>query len=75
MECVSCKEQHTEVEWKSCPGKWIARNTEAKKSGFHLNALASPWEKWAKILDEFKEAKRKGIETLKTRVNTTLGET
>jgi len=57
-----------------CPGKLIARNTEAKKSGFHLNALASPWEKWAKIIDEFKEAKRKGIETLKTRVNITFGE-
>lgn len=74
MECVSCKEQHTEVEWKARPGKWIARNIEAKKRGFHLNALASPWEKWSKIIDEFKEAKRKGIETLKTWVNTTLGE-
>ena len=29
-------------------GEKIARNIEAKKRGFHLNALASPWEKWAK---------------------------
>ncbi len=74
MECVHCKAQHNEVEWKSSPGKWIARNPEASKRGFHLNALASPWENWAKIIAEFKEAKRKGLETFKTWVNTTLGE-
>lgn len=74
MECVECKTQHTEVEWKSRPGRWIARNPGASKRGFHLNALASPWERWSKIIAEFKEAKRKGMETLKTWKNTTLGE-
>lgn len=74
MECVSCKEQHSEVEWKSRPGKWIARHPERKKRGFHLNALASPWEKWSKIIEEFRKAKSKGLETLKTWINTTLGE-
>lgn len=74
MECVHCKEQHAEVEWKSRPGQWIARNPEATKRGFHLNALASPWEKWSRIIEEFKSAKRKGTENLKTWVNTTLGE-
>ncbi|MER2121848.1 MAG: phage terminase large subunit family protein [Solibacillus sp.] len=74
MECVHCKEQHAEVEWKSRPGEWIARNPEATKRGFHLNALASPWEKWSRIIEEFKSAKRKGTENLKTWVNTTLGE-
>ncbi|MER2126304.1 phage terminase large subunit family protein [Solibacillus sp.] len=74
MECVHCKEQHAEVEWKSRPGQWIARNPEAIKRGFHLNALASPWEKWSRIIGEFKSAKSKGTENLKTWVNTTLGE-
>lgn len=74
MECVHCKEQHTEVEWKSRPGEWVARNPDATKRGFHLNALASPWEKWSRIIEEFRSAKRKGTENLKTWVNTTLGE-
>ncbi|MBG9479406.1 phage terminase large subunit family protein [Lysinibacillus sphaericus] len=74
MECVSCKMQHKETEWKVRPAKWIHRNPTAKKLGFHLNALASPWERWATIIEKFKEAKEKGTEMLKTWKNTTLGE-
>lgn len=74
MECVSCKEQHNEVEWKARPAKWIHRNPDARKLGFHLNALASPWERWETIIYEFQEAKKKGPEKLKTWKNTTLGE-
>lgn len=73
MSCNSCKEEHTEYEWKDRPGQWIAR-AESRKRGFHLNALASPWESWDNIIREFKTAKHKGIETLKTWTNTTLGE-
>lgn len=75
MECEFCKERFTEFEWKTGKGKWIAENPEVKKRGFHLNALASPWERWGNIIEDFKEAKKKGVETLKTWVNTTLGET
>src|SRR5690606_37321503 len=46
MECIECKDIHTEMEWKSRPAKWIHRNPKAKKLGFHLNALTSPWERW-----------------------------
>lgn len=74
MECSNCKERHSEFEWKQQPGQWIARKEHPNKRGFHLNALASPWEKWSTIIAEFKEAKQKGIEALKTWVNTTLGE-
>lgn len=74
MECLECKELHTEYEWKSRPGKWIARK-ESKKRGFHLNALASPWETWENIIEEFRDAKKKGVELLRTWTNTTLGET
>lgn len=73
MSCIHCKEEHTEYEWKDRPGEWIAR-AESRKRGFHLNALASPWETWDNIIREFKTAKRKGMETLKTWTNTTLGE-
>lgn len=75
MECKYCKERFSEFEWKSGNGKWIAQNSEVeKKRGFHLNALASPWERWEDIISDFKEAKKNGPETLKTWVNTTLGE-
>ena len=74
-ECKYCKERSTEFEWKKGKGKWIADCPEnIKRRGFHLNALASPWETWENIIEEFKEAKKNGPEALKTWVNTTLGE-
>ncbi len=76
MECAECKEQLNEFEWKAQQGKWISRlghNFDLKKRGFHLNALASPWERWEDIIKTFKEAK-KDKELLKTFVNTYLGE-
>ena len=42
--------------------------------GFHINELYSSWRTWQDIADEFLLAK-KNPETLKTWVNTTLGET
>lgn len=75
MQCKFCDELCTEYEWKSGTGKWIAQNPERKtKRGFHLNAMASPWERWEKIIEEFKTAKKMGKESLKTWVNTFLGE-
>jgi len=41
--------------------------------GFHINELYSSWRTWQEIVDEFLLAK-KNPETLKTWVNTTLGE-
>ena len=74
MECKFCKERFSEFEWKNSTGKWIAHNETIRKRGFHLNALASPWERWETIIKEFKEAKEKGKDTLKVWVNTYLGE-
>ncbi|AWK52220.1 terminase [Clostridium beijerinckii] len=74
-ECKVCGDRCNEFEWKAGSGKWIAKYPERiKKRGFHLNALASPWERWENIIEEFKLAKKNGPETLKTWVNTTLGE-
>lgn len=75
MECKYCKEKFSEFEWKTMKGKWIAQNPDIQgKRGFHLNALASPWERWNDIIKDFREAKKNGPHTLKTWVNTTLGE-
>jgi phage terminase large subunit GpA-like protein len=43
-------------------------------AGFHLSELYSPWVAWSRIVAEFLKAKLLP-ETLKTWVNTTLGET
>lgn len=76
MECKYCGEHASEYDWKSGVGKWVSQKPEASKArrGFHLNALASPWERWETIISEFKDAKKKGKEVLKTWVNTYLGE-
>lgn len=74
-ECEFCGERANEFEWKKGKGKWIAKHPERiRKRGFHLNALASPWERWEDIISDFLKAKKEGKETLKTWVNTTLGE-
>ena len=75
MACQHCGVIHKELEWKAGTGKWVAENPGAKVRGFHLNELASPWKRWETIIEEFKEAKRGGRETLKVWINTTLGET
>lgn len=75
MECKYCKEEATEFEWKSREGRWIAENPDIiEKRGFHLNAFASPWERWDNIVKAFKDAKKEGKESLKAWVNTYLGE-
>lgn len=74
MACKYCGALHSEMEWKTGNGKWIARKENRKVRGFHLNELASPWKRWETIIEEFREAKRNGNETLKAWVNTSLGE-
>jgi len=58
-------------------GEWRAENSNPNNHnmvGFHLNELYSPWVSWSRIVAEFLKAKLLP-ETLKTWVNTTLGET
>lgn len=74
MACHSCGALHTKFEWTSRKGKWVAENPGAKSRGFHLNELLSPWKSWEDIIDDFKDAKKKGPEALKVWVNTSLGE-
>lgn len=73
--CKHCGTLHSEMEWKDGTGQWIARAKNREVRGFHLNELASPWKRWAKIVEEFKAAERGGPEKLKVWINTSLGET
>lgn len=72
--CESCGSVHSESEWKSSEGEWVARARHSKTRGFHLNEYISPWRRWLDIEVDFLQAK-KSPETLKTFVNTSLGET
>ncbi|MCT2347133.1 phage terminase large subunit family protein [Niallia taxi] len=74
MSCEFCGFHFDEYRWKHQKGKWVAKNPGAKARGFHLNELLSPWKKWLEIIEDFKSAKKNGIETFKVWVNTSLGE-
>lgn len=55
-------------------GYWKAKEDFKGVAGFHLNELYSPWRKVVDIVKDFLEAKDKP-DTLKTWINTSLGET
>ncbi|WP_341755594.1 phage terminase large subunit family protein [Candidatus Tisiphia endosymbiont of Ptychoptera albimana] len=57
-------------------GKWIseAKGESNNIAGFHLSEIYSPWVTWSRMTAEFLKAKMMP-ETLKTWVNTSLGET
>lgn len=55
-------------------GEWVAHAPFKNIAGFHLNELYSPWRTWKEVVVDFLAAK-KSPETLKTWVNTSLGET
>lgn len=72
--CEECGSEHSQDEWQKQHGKWISQAQHSSTRGFHLNELVSPWRRWEEIISDFKQAK-KSPETLKTFVNTSLGET
>ncbi|MDE3037359.1 MAG: phage terminase large subunit family protein [Pseudomonadota bacterium] len=55
-------------------GKWVAGAPFDGIAGFHINEIYSPWVTFATMVADFLKAK-KLPETLKTWVNTSLGET
>lgn len=74
FRCPECKADHGEFKWKSQPGKWIAQNPDVKGvRSFHLNAFASPWYTWERIIAEYLRVKD-DPEQYKVFVNTVLGE-
>lgn len=73
-QCEACREILPESDWKKDPGIWQANAEHRNTRGFHLNEYVSPWRRWLDIELDFLQAK-KSPETLKTFVNTSLGET
>ena len=72
-----CGAHWTDVErWAAVKsGEWRAQKPFRGIAGFHLNEIYSPWVKLSDMARNFIEAKRGGPETLKTFINTSLGET
>ena len=56
-------------------GQWRITRPEGRAAGFHLNEIYSSWVPLAVMVQNFLSAKHGGPETLKTWVNTSLGET
>jgi phage terminase large subunit GpA-like protein len=82
-----CVIRDVDKMWMLERGQWRAENyigeqdgnnnsncRSSKVVGFHLSELYSPWVPWPRIVAEFLKAKLLP-ETLKTWVNTTLGQT
>lgn len=73
--CVNgCVIEEKDKHWMLANGEWIPTAESKARAGFHLNELYSPWRRWAEIVGDFLEAKKRP-ETLKTWTNTSLGET
>ncbi|MBX9757222.1 MAG: phage terminase large subunit family protein [Beijerinckiaceae bacterium] len=74
--CEDCGAGWTDAERRAAIrwGKWIATAPGARIVGFHLNELYSPWSTCADVALAFLVAKR-SPQTLKTWINTSLGET
>jgi len=74
--CEHCGSEWTDAErWGALRrGEWRASAPFTGTAGFHLSELYSPWVRVGDMAQAFWEAKR-NPETLKTWVNTSLGET
>lgn len=55
-------------------GRWVATNPGRTTVGFHINALYSPWVRWAELVEEWLAAQG-DAEKMQVFVNTALGET
>ena len=73
--CDSCGSviSESKKQWMIKNGEWIATKPTNKVAGFHISELYSVWSTWADMAKNFLEAK-KNPETLKTFINTSLGE-
>jgi len=64
----------TQKPWMLANGAWEASAEFHGIAGFHLSEIYSPWSKWSEMAQAFLIAK-KHQNTLKTWINTSLGET
>lgn len=79
--CDKCGCISSEAEWKEHfgEGKYIAAHPERETRGFHVNALASLFMGWKKIVEDFlaanEDAKHGNMEPLKAWTNLNMAET
>lgn len=73
--CVECGAEidHARKLWMLERGEWVSEAPFRGTAGFHLSELYSPWRSWGQMAQDFLDAKRLP-ETLKTWINTALGE-
>ncbi len=65
--------EESKKQWMVKNGEWRATNKTSNVAGFHISELYSVWSTWGEMATNFLEAK-KNPETLKTFINTALGE-
>lgn len=75
-ECVGCGVliEESQKQRMLNGGRWVAENPGARKAGFYLNALYSPWVRWGTLAREWIEAQGNN-ELLRVFINTRLAET
>lgn len=75
-ECSHCQVLWSEDDRLKAvsKGKYIASKPFNGHAGFHVNAIASPWQPLSRMVEKFIEAK-KDHEKMKVFVNTSLAET
>ena len=75
--CADCEAAWTdEARWAAISkGRWIADAPFNGTAGFHLNEIYSPWVRLEAMAKAFLSARAGGDETMKTFINTSLGET
>lgn len=74
--CVGCGDLIPETQKTAmlAAGRWVAAAPEhVRVASFHLNALYSPWARWADLATEWLAAQG-NLERLQVFVNTVLGE-
>ncbi len=75
-QCAKCSKLIDELDKPATleAGEWLAELPGVRIAGFHLNALYSPWVRWAELVDDFLKSKD-DPSRLQVFVNTVLGET
>jgi len=74
--CENCGTliDESKKQWMLKHGEWISSAPTHNTAGFHISELYSVWSTWGEMATAFLEAKKQP-ETLKTFINTALGET
>jgi terminase, large subunit len=77
--CIHCQKpiDHSEKRGMVEAGKWIPEGEFTGHASFHIWAAYSfsPNATWGQLATEFLNAKKEGLESLKTFINTAVGET